>query len=83
MCIFVSFSFLASNVLTVPPPCSTSTTSVEITSDNETSSTNTLLTIEEINEILKKQIQKLEDSSNVEVYISKQLYKNKFSLFCI
>lgn len=63
---------LASNVLTAPPPCSSAAVSIVTTLENETSSTSDLLTIEEINEILKKQIKKLEDSSTIEVNILKK-----------
>ncbi|CAF0814010.1 unnamed protein product [Rotaria sp. Silwood1] len=64
-----------SNILTAPPICSPSTTSTPISLDNETSSKNDLLTIEEMNEIFKKQLKKLEDSSSVEKKILEDIYK--------
>ncbi len=73
---------LASNVLTAPPPCSSSAISAPICSDNEISSKNDFLTIEQINEIFKKQIEKLEGSSNIEVNIS-QNPKQHFPFFSL
>ncbi len=58
---------LASNVLTAPPPCLSSSISTSTPSDNDLSLKSDLLTIEEINEIFKNQIKKLEESLNIEV----------------
>ncbi len=66
---------LVSNVLTTPPPCSSSTISTSISSDDDISLKNDLLTIEEITEIFKNQIKKLEESSNIEVNILREKKK--------
>ena len=63
----------ATGILTVPSPCSSAASSTSIDSGDtpfETSSKTDVATIEEINEIFQEQIQKLEDSSSMEVRFS-------------
>ncbi|CAF1147483.1 unnamed protein product [Rotaria sordida] len=66
----------SSNTLTTPPVCSPSSIiSTSSLLDNDTSTKDNLLTIEEINEIFKKQLKKLEDSSNIEKKILEDINK--------
>ncbi len=71
---------LASNVLTVPPHSASSVISSPISSANDTSSKIDLLTIEEIDEIFKKQINKLEELSTIEVNILGKLKRFYFKI---
>ncbi|CAF2366118.1 unnamed protein product [Rotaria sp. Silwood2] len=64
-----------SNILTAPPICFPSTISTPNSLDNDTSVKNDLLTVEEMNEIFKKQLKKLEDSSNIEKKILEDINK--------